>query len=403
MKQTVLVIPGSAAQVPLVLKAKALGYRVVTINPYDDSPCFAFVDEYRQGDILNRDFTLEAMNELHADVVVSDQCDIATDEVSFLSQKLDKPFIPPDVAALFRDKSRMREFCFEHGINPIPYRLCHDIEEAKSFYLRLGGGKMIIKPIDSNSSRGVFTVEKLSDIDGCFMQAMRWSLRDKAVICEKYIDGTEFTVDGIKLPERGHVCLAISEKQHFEHNRNIASSLYFSHENPMFDYAELKKVNDLYVDSSGLPFGLTHAEYKYEDGKFYLIEIGARGGGNFISSHIVPCMSGIDNMALLIKMSFGDNLVDTNASIRAGLLQRCAILKFFDFNAGKVSGIAGMELLRNNHHILDYKFNFKIGDTIEKPSDDSKRLGYFIAYGDSRTELDRFVMEVDENVKVIYE
>ena len=297
----------------------------------------------------------------------------------------------------------MREFCLEHEINPISFRLCHNIEEAKSFFRSLEGKRMIIKPIDSNSSRGVFTIEKIEDLEKCFPEARKWSLRDKAVICEQYINGTEFTVDGIKLPGRGHECLAISEKRHFEHNKNIASSLYFSHENPRFDYGELKRINNSYVDSSGLPFGLTHAEYKFENGKFYLIEIGARGGGNYISSHIVPCMSGIDNMALLIRMSLGENLEKETVYVKSELKQRCAILKFFDFNAGRVSSIMGMDMLKHNPHVLDYKFNFKIGDIIEKPSDDSKRLGYFIAYGDNRATLDKLVMDVDDNIRVTYE
>ena len=40
-------------------------------------------------------------------------------------------------------------------------------------------------------------------------------------------------------------------------------------------------------------------------GKYYLIEIGARGGGNLISAVIVPLMSGVDNYAYLVDSCFG--------------------------------------------------------------------------------------------------
>ena len=81
--------------------------------------------------------------------------------------------------------------------------------------------------------------------------------------------------------------------------------MFFSYDNDKFDYDLLRKVNDEYVNKTGLPFGLTHAEYKYEDGKYYLIEIGARGGGNLIGSHIVPLISGVDNYTYLIEKTLG--------------------------------------------------------------------------------------------------
>ena len=62
----------------------------------------------------------------------------------------------------------------------------------------------------------------------------------------------------------------------------------FSHTNKKYDYEKLARLNSDMVETMGLPFGITHAEYKYYNGEFYLIEIAARGGGTRISSDIVP-------------------------------------------------------------------------------------------------------------------
>ena len=86
------------------------------------------------------------------------------------------------------------------------------------------------------------------------------------MLLEEYIEGTEFTVDGIKT-EKGHISLAISEKRHYAYNENIACSLYFSYKNDRFDYEKLRSINDRFVELSGLPFSLTHAEYKYRKGQ----------------------------------------------------------------------------------------------------------------------------------------
>ena len=100
-----------------------------------------------------------------------------------------------------------------------------------------------------------------------------------------------------------HTCLAISEKKHYSYNENIAYELFFSHDNPNFDYDLLRRTNDQFVNLSGLPFGLTHAEYKFQDGQFYLIEIGARGGGNLTCRRLYHVCPGYDNYEALIKMA----------------------------------------------------------------------------------------------------
>ena len=159
--------------------------------------------------------------------------------------------------------------------------MCRNAEEAKQFFEQMNM-PVILKPLDSCSSRGVFTVFQKEDIDRFFPQSLAFSKVEKAVLAEQYIRGTEFTVDGIKTPAK-HYSLAISEKKHFAHNTNIACELYFSHKSSRFDYERLARQNDALVEMSPLSWGLTHAEYKFEDGQFYLIEIGARGGGNLIS------------------------------------------------------------------------------------------------------------------------
>ena len=62
---------------------------------------------------------------------------------------------------------------------------------------------------------------------------------------------------------------------------------------------------------------ITHSEYKFEDGDYYLIEMAARGGGSRIASDIVPFMSGVDNYQLLINAALGpDSICGRSAYIR---------------------------------------------------------------------------------------
>ena len=71
---------------------------------------------------------------------------------------------------------------------------------------------LIIKPLDSNSSRGVFKLENEADIAERFPESLKYSKSKKAVLVEEYIDGPEFTVDGIVIGD-GHRSLGISKRR----------------------------------------------------------------------------------------------------------------------------------------------------------------------------------------------
>ena len=51
--KTVMVIPGAYAQIPLIKNLKLQGYKVVCVNPYENSPAFEYADYSEQFDIMD--------------------------------------------------------------------------------------------------------------------------------------------------------------------------------------------------------------------------------------------------------------------------------------------------------------------------------------------------------------
>ena len=398
----IMVLPGTVWQIELIKKIKSLGYKVAVVHPYKDAPAFKYADEIVYEDILDQEAVLAAAKRLKVCAVMSDECDIATPTLAYVSSELGLPSQGIDMARLYTDKSCMRDLCYKHGLPCPSYKVCQNIDEALSFYRSLNR-KMIIKPIDANSSRGVFTVESEQQLHEKFNDSIKYSHHKKAVICERYISGAEFSVDGIMTPY-GHFCLAISEKQQFSYNKNLDKYLFFSYDNEKYDYDYLREIDTKYVEMSGLPFGFTHAEYRYEDGEFYLLEIGARGGGNLISSHIVPAMTGLDNYSLLIDMFVG-NEVKVDFCQEDFRTDKVAVLNFFDTTeqGGVVKSVSGLDYLSQSENVLFYQMNFKIGDKIQRPTDGGNRIGFYIACCDSRFELEKLQNEIDSKFVIEYE
>lgn len=395
----IMVLPGTFWQIPIMKKIKSLGHELYVVNPVINDDVYQLADHFWEEDIFNYSVIIPYCKNNGIDVVISEECDIATDAVAKINNAIGANCLTTDMAELFTNKFRMRQFCEEKGFGSIPYRLCQTKDEAHAFFSEYGP-LIILKPLDSNASHGVFTITSHTDIDENFDKSLQFSRNEKKVLVEKYIEGTEFTVDGI-MTANGHLTLAISEKDHYKHNKNIANSLYFTQHNSKFDYDELRETNNRLLNATGLPFGLTHVEYKFQDNKFYLIEMAARGGGNLISAIIAPFMSGIDSYDYLINCCLDRDYQKQLAFSYDN--HRTSILKFLDLpcEGGYVKEILGEEYLRTDRRVKSFRLNFKVGDYIHQPESDSVRIGYYIICADSLEEFEEVIHNIEKKFRII--
>ncbi len=401
MSKKILVFPGTQWQVPLIEKIQEMGHQALVVNPDPNAPGMKKANLCLISDIFDKQRVVEFGRAQKIDAVMSDECDIAMNMVAELGKAFNVPTMDEETAALFTDKFLMREFSKKHGLKYPEYKFCKTVEDAISLQKEINK-PIIIKPLDSNASHGVFKCSNEDEIRKHFEESMSFSRVEKSVLAERFIVGTEFTIDGVKTPH-GHYTMAISEKKHFAHNESIANELLFSHYNPNFDYDKLRATNDAFVMKSNLQFGFTHAEYKFEDGEFYLIEIAARGGGNMISSCITQYMTGYDTYRYLVDCATG-NLHDEDFSLRPEYKERAAVLKFFETpgGGGKVREIKGLDYLDNEPDIKHYRLNFKMGDTIENALNDSVRIGFYIVCSENMQKLREVINNIEEKFRILY-
>lgn len=397
----IMILGGGENQIPLLKRAKELGYYVVLCDFRDNVIGIKMSDIHYQVNTLNPNEIIEVGRKENVDGIATNS------EPAFMSMAkaadtLGVNSMSLDCTELFKNKFLMREFCKQHGILYPAYQYCTKLEEAIDFYRSINK-KCIIKPLDNSASRGVFSINSEENLVALFEESRACSsAANQAVLIEEYVTGTEFTVDGI-MTSNGHRCLAISEKKHYTYNENVAYQLLFDNDNKNFDYKLLREVNDKLVNETGLSFGLTHAEYKFMDEKFYLIEIQARGGGNYIATDIVPFMSGIDSYTELLKWSVGDEIGDCDLDYD-NLSKRCSVLYFFDApgEGGVVKEIKGLEYFESIKDKMMYALHFTIGDTIAPAKDDSKRIGWYILKTESRQELDEIMKNINNKFQILY-
>ncbi len=395
----IMVIAGGDWQIELIKKAKMMGHTVICSNLYKDSPAFPYADFCEVADVLDKEKNLEIAKKYMPDAVTSDQSDIAVPTVAYLNEKLGLNGIGIDKADLFTDKSKQRDFAQKHGLNVPEYKLCEKPEDA--YQLLEKYGKIIIKPIDSQSSRGVFTIETQKQLIDKYIESVKWSNRKKAFLAEEYIDGDEFTIDGL-IVNGHHYPLCVSVKEMYPQNPNISRTQSYSYFSDKYDYELLRTTNKTFIELAGLPMGLTHSEYKWHDGKYYLLEAGARGGGSNLSGKIVPFMSGIDNYEYLIKEALGQSVDEYKVKNLHFSKDKYVVMRFFDFGEGIVERVEGRLFLENHPMLIDYQLKVKPGDVLKQPEFGRLRPGHFIIGGDGKENVEKEASKIIETVRVLF-
>lgn len=378
---------------PMAKKIKQMGHRLICTSLYENSPAFAYAEQSYAVDVLDKEKNLQIARQHHIDAVVSDQSDISMETLAYIAEDLRLPTNGMKIAALCSDKLQMRAHCREHGFFVPDFCACATVEDALAFLK--GRGKIVIKPQNSQASRGVYYIQNEEELRERFLQSQAFSHGDRLVIAEEYMDGgssdgREFTVDGIFLNGKHHT-LCISKKRHYEYNKSITCEMLFCMEDEVYDYPKLIAQNNRMMETTGAQMGMSHNEYKYHNGEFYLLEMSNRGGGNGISSTVVPVISGVDNHAIYIRQSLGEPvsaLYPDNAK-----KHRYVIIKFFDHRqfGGKerfvIQSIDGLEKIAAHPNILDVHINHAVGEEMCAAENGANRPGYYTAFADSLEEL----------------
>ena len=155
-------------------------------------------------------------------------------------------------------------------------------------------------------------------------------------------------------------------------------------------------LNKTIVEGFGLKNGITHGEYIISKEQIYLIEIAARGGGVYISSDIIPLMTGFDTNSFIVSIAVDGKI--SSPEIRKIDKTVCYIAFFLP--AGRIIRIDGREevyampfVRRNNLDML--YVGKKTGENIDKTS-----RFFFVVEAESDYKMKSYIRSIREKLKI---
>ena len=299
--QKLAIIGASYLQLPLVKKAKELGLHTICFAWAEGAVCKDEADEFYPISIVEKEQILSICREKQIDGICTIASDVAAPTVAYIAEKMGLVGNPYEVALRANNKYLMRQAFSAAGV---PCPTYHKITRFEQLNTEALWFPLIVKPTDRSGSLGVTKVERLEDLHDAMETALQCSFNHEAIV-EEYIEGREISVEFISYQGK-HYPLQITDKvttgaPHFvelEHHQPAD----FTKE----QYARIYDLTKSALNALGVTNGASHSEYKITaDGGVYVMEIGARMGGDFIGSDLVQLSTGYDFLKGVIDVALG--------------------------------------------------------------------------------------------------
>lgn len=380
MNESIAIIGASYLQLPLVKKAKEMGFITHVFAWEDGAICKNEADYFYPISITDIDSIGKICESIKPMGVVSIASDLANITVNHLANRLGLTGNSLESTHISTDKFAMREAFSKAGLL-CPKYLLYNSENLKQ--LSEMCYPLIVKPVDRSGSRGVSLTHDESELMIAVEQAYRVSF-SKGVIIEEFISGREISVESISWHGKHHI-LQFTDKV----TTGAPNFVEKAHHQPAkLSEEQISVISSLVkgaLDALQIEFGASHTEIILTNNdEIYLVEIGSRMGGDCIGSHLVQLSTGYDFLKAVLEIAVGkfeEPLL--KGSFYSGihyLFPDPGILKSVDYH--------------DNKDIVEYHVTVGIGDEILAISDSSMRAGYYIYRSNHRLEYNHNILEL---------
>lgn len=399
--RTILLLGGSRHQVPAIETAKRLGYRTVLCDYLPDNPGRLVADVFYQESTVDRELMLAIARTERVEGVLSFGSDVAAPTAAYIAEEMGLPGNPLRSVEILSEKSLFRPYLENEGFN-CPRAVSFASEACASDVRRLLDSMrypIVLKPTDSSGSRGVSVIDEPSEesIARSLSYAREFS-RNGTLVAEEYIEysfphligGDIFVAEGVVRFWGLMSCLR---------DRELAALVPVGKAYPTgLPTSLMSAVKDEVqhlVSSLGLSFGEMNVEVIIgPEGRPYVLELGARAGGNMIPLQLQD-ISGIDLIEALVRYTMGDGPVDVSFDSGLGFYATSVL---HARETGVFEGVEyAPEVARHIYRELVYVVP---GDHVDRLNYGSKAIGVVFLRFDDEREMWDILDRIEELVHV---
>jgi biotin carboxylase len=378
--QNALILGGTSAHIPLLLKLKERGYRTLLADYYEQPVAAAFADQHHRISTLDKEAILALALAEQASLVISTCVDQANVTACYVAEQLGlaHPYSYQTALAV-SDKVLMKELLNKAGIAS-PRSLC--IRAMDDLAGIDPDVPLIVKPADACGSKGVRVALDAEQLKS-FTELAFLAGRSDKVIVEEFIRGREIVCEVLVQDKRVHP-VSVYEKFNVYGTSTVVQC--FRSLRPV--RLEEETLQQLHTIAEGIAkaFGLYYTPLFIQTivsaSGIYVLEFGARAAGG-LATVATRESCGFDAVEAVIHSYLGQSYTAPSSHASANLLTTNSIYAA----PGVFSHISGQdELLEEG--IIDSFMAYKTkGMRIGSDLSSSERIAGFIVKAQHPEEL----------------
>ncbi len=374
-----LVLCGGLPQIALIKELKSRGIFTILADMNEKVAAREYADKFYPVSVLDVDAVRKVAVDEKVDYILTVCADQVLQVVSQIAEELGLPwYIDYETAENVSKKSYMKKIFWENDIPTTKFVIMNRLDEDKIKHLQY---PLIVKPVDSYSSRGVCKVNSLDELRAAFEVAINIS-RTSGAIVEEFAEGEEVTVDVYIEDGKAHVlCLSkldkISGNDRFVINRShIPAPVSDDIKEKICDVAQ--KIADA--------FRLKNCPMLIQlisNGKsISVVEFCARTGGG-IKFLMIKKISGFDVVKAVADLTLGEK--PHVGEIKKA--EKFTVNEFVYCSDGVFDHIEGFEKLLSENVIVEYSAFKTKGFAFNGIKSSGDRVAYFSVEADTLEEL----------------
>lgn len=374
MSKKIMILGASILQLPAIEKAKEMGLDVIAVDMNPEAIGFK-VPGIKKEIISTIDIPaiIEAAKRHQIDGIMTLATDMPMRAVAAVAREMNLVGIDEDTALKATNKAEMRKSLQLGGV-PIPkfFKVSNENEykeAVKQFTV-----PFIVKPADSSGSRGIFEVVDITNqelVKKAYEYCKPYS-KVGDVVVEEYMLGPEVSVETLAVDGVCHV-IQITDKltTGAPHYVEMGHSQPTRHNKKMAD--KISEVAKAANKAIGIKNGPSHTEIIITSEGPKIVELGARLGGDNITTHLVPLSTGVNMVECCIKIALGEK-----PNIEKKWNQGSAI-RYFKQHAGVIEGIEGVDKAEEIDGVQQISIVRGVGEEVTEINSSEARMGFVIA------------------------
>lgn len=391
----IMILGASVLQVPAINKAIEMGLQVVVADMNPNAVGFAIQGVEKEViSTIDSPAILEAAQRHRIDGIMTLASDMPMQTVAVVSRNMGLVGISEETALKATNKAYMRDALRGAGV-PIPQYIRTKTKEQfveAVEKIQLTGKKCIAKPADNSGSRGVNLLTTSSDLNKAYEYTANYS-RGGEIVVEEFMEGPEVSVETLAIDGNVHV-IQITDKL----TTGAPFFVEMGHSQPSRLSEETKEaIRRVAVEANkaiGIENGPSHTEIKVTEDGPKVVELGARLGGDCITTHLVPLSTGVDMVKCCIEIALGEK-PDLTVTKNKG-----SAIRYLSTEKGVIESIDGIEQASRIPGVSQVTIVHGLGESIGEIRNSVDRVGFVVSQAEDAEQAVAVAEQAMDIVKV---